>query len=192
MVTSARPTVPLRGWRGHADSVALAVLDEGAAGVLDGTGAGWHDAAAADPARAHLLLDDGGPAGPAGYAVLAAPRGPEPGVELHRLVVAAERRRTGAGRALLHAALAVAGVPGTGDAAPDDAADGAGYGADDGVPADLAPPWAGTGRLWLEVAAGNTAARALYRSAGLVTESVLRAVPGDPRSAPLRLLLARG
>ncbi|MYW76038.1 ribosomal-protein-alanine N-acetyltransferase RimI, partial [Pseudonocardia sp. SID8383] len=43
-----------------------------------------------------------------------------------------------------------------------------------------------------EVAADNVAALALYRSAGMVTETVLRTVPGDPSSTPLRLLLARG
>ncbi|WP_139318689.1 MULTISPECIES: GNAT family N-acetyltransferase [unclassified Pseudonocardia] len=169
----ARDTV-LRPWRGPADSAALAALDDGAPGIGDTTGPEWHDDAAADPARMHLVLERHGEPGPAGYVVLAAPRGPEPGVELHRLVVHPDRRGTGAGRALLGAALAVAGVPGATGETPE------------------RPPWAGTGRLWLEVAADNAAALALYRSAGMVTETVLRAVPGDPCSTPLRLLLARG
>ncbi len=161
----------MRPWRGPADSAVLSTLDDGAPDIGVATGPEWHDATAADPARWHLLLDRPGEPGPAGYVVLAAPRGPEPGVELHRLVVHPERRGTGAGRALLGAALAVAGVP--------------------GAAADV-PGWAGPGRLWLEVAADNTAALTLYRAAGMVTETVLRAVPGDPGSAPLRLLLARG
>ncbi|MBN9789742.1 hypothetical protein DMP17_14215 [Pseudonocardia sp. TMWB2A] len=164
----------LRRWRGPADSAALAALDDGAPGIGVAGGPEWHDDAAADPARLHLLLERPGEPGPAGYVVLAAPRGPEPGVELHRLVVHPDRRGTGAGRALLGAALAVAGVPGATGDAPD------------------GPPWAGPGRLWLEVAADNVAALALYRSAGMVTETVLRTVPGDPSSTPLRLLLARG
>jgi ribosomal protein S18 acetylase RimI-like enzyme len=167
--TPARPArgAVLRPWRGPADSAALAALDDGAPGIGVTCGPEWHDDAAADPARLHLLLERPGEPGPAGYIVLAAPRGPEPGVELHRLVVHPDRRGTGAGRALL-------GAPGATDAAP-------GW-----------PPWAGPGRLWLEVAADNVAALALYRSAGMVTETVLRTVPGDPSSTPLRLLLARG
>lgn len=269
--------------------------------MLGESGPEHHAAAVTDPARAHLVLDDG--AGLAGYLSLAAPRGPEPGVELHRLVVAADRRRTGLGHALLHLALDLCGIPHApggaaatatlADTAPGAAAPGAttpgaatprcpeghprstprpegapgsdgpteeaphdtarighahtpdtacpeghprsvgrpqgapgGNGAGDGAGADLAasagagtelgasagagvgrrrgatgvvldpgwtpPAWLAAGRIWLEVAPGNTAALRLYRAAGFVTETQLPSVPGDPASPPLRLILSRG
>lgn len=137
----------------------------------------------------HLVLDRpsrdrhrAGPTGPAGYLVLAAPRGPEHGVELHRLVVAAGLRGTGLGRALLRTALALTGAPvatPAADAAPVD-------------PHWIPPGWLAAGRLWLEVAPDNTAALALYRRAGLVTETGLASVPGDPGSPLVRLVLAAG
>ncbi|MBN9734391.1 MULTISPECIES: GNAT family N-acetyltransferase [unclassified Pseudonocardia] len=127
------------------------------------------------------MLDDGG-AGPGGYLVLAAPRGPEPGVELHRLVLAADRHGTGLGRAVLHTALTLAGAPGGPGAGHPVAVD----------PAWTPPGWVAAGRLWLEVAPDNTAALALYRAAGLVTETSLPSVPGDPGSPPVRLVLSCG
>ncbi|MFP5070550.1 GNAT family N-acetyltransferase [Pseudonocardia nantongensis] len=160
------------------DEAALQRLDAGTGGVLGDSGPGWHAAAAAAPDRVHLVLDDG--AGLAGYLVLAGPRGPEPGVELHRLVVAVEHRGTGLGRALLRAALTLAAVPGA--AGPD------------GVTVDpgwAAPPWLAAGRLWLEVAPDNRPALALYRAEGLVVETRLPSVPGCPTAPALRLVLAR-
>lgn len=171
MLRPARP--------GGADDAALHRLDAGTGGVLGASGPGWHAAAAAAPDRVHLVLDDG--TGPAGYLVLAAPRGPEPGVELHRLVVAAEHRGGGLGRALLRAALTLAAVPGAAEP--------------DGVVLDpgwAVPPWLAAGRLWLEVAPDNRPALALYRAEGLVVETRLSSVPGCPTAPPLRLVLARG
>ena len=180
--------------------------------MLGESGPEHHAAAVADPARAHLVLDDG--AGLSGYLSLAAPRGPEPGVELHRLVVAADRRRTGLGHALLHLALDLCGLPrapeGPSGSAPESAARGNGTGTgagagtgtgagkhsgDAGVVLDpgwTPPGWLAAGRIWLEVAPGNTAALRLYRAAGFVTETQLPSVPGDPTSPPLRLILSRG
>ncbi|WP_093339899.1 hypothetical protein [Pseudonocardia ammonioxydans] len=54
------------------------------------------------------------------------------------------------------------------------------------------PAWLAAGRIWLEVAPGNTGALRLYRAAGFVTETQLPSVPGDPASPPLRLILSRG
>ncbi|MBP2369123.1 GNAT family N-acetyltransferase [Pseudonocardia parietis] len=194
------------------DAAALASLDAGERAVLGESSPGWHITAAGDPAKVHLVLDDG--AGPAGYLVLAAPRGPEPGVELHRLVVAAARRRAGLGRALLHTALRLTGASRAPERRePRDLP--AGAGRDDGAPlsdalerdarrvpplddalgpdAHWAPPgWLAAGRIWLEVAPDNATALRLYRSAGLDVETRLPSVPGDPDSPPLRLVLSRG
>lgn len=171
-----------------AETAALAALDAPMAGTLGDSGPAWHAGAGGDPDRVHLVLDrgaghrggnDGHPY--AGYLVLAAPRGPEPGVELHRLVVAPDRRGTGLGRALLHTALTLAGTPVAGrtTALPVD-------------PRWTAPGWLPAGRLWLEVSPDNPAALALYRSAGLVIETRLPSVPGDPGSPTVRLVLATG
>lgn len=164
------------------DLAELRRLDAGACGVLGASGPGWHATAAGAPDRVHLVLgravDD---PGLAGYLVLAAPRGSEPGVELHRLVVAAEHRGAGLGRALLRVAMRLAAVPGA--AEPDGVAVDPGW---------SPPPWLGAGRLWLEAAPDNAAALALYRSEGLVTEARLPSVPGDPDAPPVRLVLSRG
>lgn len=170
-----------------AETAALAALDAPLAGTLGDSGPSWHAGTAAAPDRVHLVLDRGVPDrgpdpawAPAGYLVLAAPRGPEPGVELHRIVVAADRRDTGIGRALLRTALLLAGTA---------------TGHDGTLPLDPGwdpPGWLATGRLWLEVDPANTAALALYRSAGLVTETRLPSVPGDPDSSVRRLVLAIG
>lgn len=180
--------------------MALARLDAGERAVLGTSSPGWHVTAAGDPAKVHLVLDDG--AAPAGYLVLAAPRGPEPGVELHRLVVAAARRRSGLGRTLLHTALRLTGAPSTperraghprGLPAGAERDDATGPGDALGPDARWAPPeWLAAGRIWLEVSPGNTAALRLYRSAGLDVETRLPSVPGDPDSPPLRLVLSRG
>ncbi|MEU6696902.1 GNAT family N-acetyltransferase [Pseudonocardia sp. NPDC046786] len=167
----------LRACVPSADAAPLARLDAELADVLGASGPRWHDTVAADPGRAHLVLDDGGE--PAGYLVLAAPRGPEPGIELHRLVVAADRRGRGLGRALLRTALALAAVP-----QPP-----AGLDPD---PAWIRPDWLPAGRLWLEAHPANSAAVHLYRSEGLLTEARLPSVPGDPSSPARRLVLARG
>ena len=168
--------------------------------MLGESSPGWHITAAGDPAKVHLVLDDGGAL--AGYLVLAAPRGPEPGVELHRLVVAAARRRAGLGRALLHTALRLTSAPrapGRHEGHPRGLP--AGAGRDDEAPpgdalepdARWAPPgWLAAGRIWLEVAPDNATALRLYRSAGLDVETRLPSVPGDPDSPALRLVLSRG
>lgn len=167
----------LRACVAPADATALARMDAGLVDVLGASGPRWHHTVATDPGKAHLVLDDAH--GPAGYLVLAAPRGPEPGVELHRLVVAADRRGRGLGRALLRTALALAAVPHPPD----------GLGHD---PAWVRPDWLAAGRLWLQVHPANTAALHLYRSEGLVTEARLPSAPGDPSSPARRLVLARG
>ncbi|BBG02875.1 MULTISPECIES: GNAT family N-acetyltransferase [Pseudonocardia] len=189
----------LRACVASADAIALARLDAPLADVLGPSGPDWHITVAADPGKAHLVLDDGngrgesggdgrcggGDAGcgdgggPAGYLVLAAPRGLEPGIELHRLVVADDRRGRGLGRALLRTALALAAVP-----QPP-----AGLSPDPGW---VRPDWLAAGRLWLEAHPANTAAVHLYRSEGLVTEARLPSVLGDPSSPARRLVLARG
>ena len=70
---------------------------------LGGTSRRWHREALDDPGREHLLvLHDGRTAG---FVVLAGPRGTEEGVELRRIVIAAEYRRRGLGRATLRAVL---------------------------------------------------------------------------------------
>lgn len=169
------------------DAVPLATLDARLREVLGDSGPGWHGDTAADPGRAHLVLDDGGD-GPAGYLVLAAPRGTEPGVELHRLVVAPDRHGRGLGRALLATACGLAGVPGAGPPGGPPRVSGT-------LPVEpgwTPPGWLAAGRIWLEVAPGNTAALALYRAAGLTVETRLPSVPGDPGSEPLRLVLSRG
>ncbi|MFP5020383.1 GNAT family N-acetyltransferase [Pseudonocardia phyllosphaerae] len=176
----ARPRVGLRRCRPDdaTEIAALVALDASVpAGILGDTGPDWHRAAAADPDRLHVVAAGTGREVD-GYLVLAAPRGPEPGVELHRLVVAPARRGSGLGRALLDTALTLTG-------------------ADPGAPCldtgtTEVPAWLHAGRLWLEVAPDNTAALELYRAAGLVVETQLPSVPGDPSSPVRRLVLSRG
>ncbi|MEQ3552436.1 GNAT family N-acetyltransferase [Pseudonocardia nematodicida] len=183
------------------DSAALDACDAGATGVLGRTGPAWHARTAADPDRAHLVLDDGRAL--AGYLVLAAPRGPERGVELHRLVIAPPWRGAGVGRALLRAVLDLTAVPDRTGSRPAGSSTGARPATGNGAPPAPAPDvvvdpawttpgWLPAGRLWLEVDPGNGPALALYRSAGLVVEARLPTVPGDPDSATRRLVLSRG
>ena len=128
-----------------------------------------HAAALADPDQEHLLVLGAG--GIAGFVLLAAPRGTEPGVELRRIVVDPARRGRGLGRAALRAVVEL--VFGDRPAAPG------------------SPGWLRAGRIWLDVKPDNHRALALYTGEGFARESELPASPGRPQGPPALLILAR-
>ena len=90
-----RPTVA-----GEVDLVLAMEADPDTAPWLGDSSRAWHAA----PDVEHLLASRDGAL--VGFVVLAGPRGGETGTELRRIVVAAEHRGRGHGRAVLRAALA--------------------------------------------------------------------------------------
>lgn len=106
---------------------------------LGDTGPAWHGHALSDPTQEHLIALRAGV--PVGFAVLA--RVPGPSVELRRVVLAAEHRGSGHGRALLRALLARAATV------------------------------HGATEVWLDVKADNTRARALYAANGFTVSRAI-------------------
>ncbi|MDQ4118541.1 MAG: GNAT family N-acetyltransferase [Actinomycetota bacterium] len=97
--------VVLRPTGAEETDVALAMeADPDTRRWLGGSGRSWHADARSTAGVEHLLARRDGV--PVGFVVLAGPRGGERGTELRRIVVAAEHRGRGHGRAMLRAAIA--------------------------------------------------------------------------------------
>jgi ribosomal protein S18 acetylase RimI-like enzyme len=129
------------------DLVHLAALETApdTSAWLGETGLAWHERALADPDQEHLVAETAGTL--AAFVLLAGLRDGQGAIEVRRMAVLLEFRRTGHGRALLRAALAHA------------------Y--------DLH----GARRVWLDVKTQNLRARALYESEGFIlTQTLANAV----------------
>ncbi len=96
----------------EADVVLAMEADPDTRHWLGDSGASWHADARATTGVEHLLARRDGVL--VGFVVLAAPRGGESGTELRRIVVAAEHRGRGHGRAVLRAAVARVADAGSG------------------------------------------------------------------------------